>query len=139
MKRDENEGTLGEARMRKREIELGQDQIAHQDQVEIEGAWAVGSGACAIAAEVVLDGEEELEELMRRESGLKSENGVDEPRLLSEADRRSGVERGTSGDGAECFKARCCCGESGFGRAGLTGEIGAESNVGEGHNSRLTE
>jgi len=55
--------------MRDFEIELRKDEVAVEEEVEVEGARAVGEGGGAVAAEVALDGEERVEEDARGEIG----------------------------------------------------------------------
>lgn len=54
--RDQDERALGEAWMRNFEGRLGEDQIAIEEDVEIERTRAVGDGGGAVAAEDALDG-----------------------------------------------------------------------------------
>jgi len=53
---DEDEGALSESGMRDFETGFAEDEIAIEEDVEVEGAGAVGDGAGAIAAEEALDG-----------------------------------------------------------------------------------
>ena len=65
IERDEDEGALGEAGMRNLKVELGNDEIAVEENVEIEGAGAVGGSQGAVAAVVALDGEQSMKKLVR--------------------------------------------------------------------------
>jgi hypothetical protein len=131
---------LGEAWVRDFEAGLGDDEIAIEENVEVEGAGAVGNGGGAVAAEVALDGEERGEEIARKERCVESNDGVEEARLGRQSDRRGGVERGACGEAAGFGETGSGGGKRGFRRAGGAGEIGAECDVGEGHaGSRVAE
>ena len=66
---DEDEGALGQAGMRELEVELREDEVAAEDEIEVEGAGAVGEAGGAVAAEVALDGKEGVEKDARGEIG----------------------------------------------------------------------
>ena len=68
-KGDEDEGALGETGMRDFEVELREDEVAVEEEIEVEGARAVGEGDGAVAAEVALDGKERVEKNARGEIG----------------------------------------------------------------------
>jgi hypothetical protein len=137
VQRDEDEGALGEAGVRDFQAGLGEDEIAVEENVEVEGAGAVRDGGGAVAAEVALNGEECGEKIARGKIRFEGEDGVEEAGLINKAggetDGGSGVERGARGDAAEGGEALDGGGERGFGRAGGAGEIRAEGDVGEGH------
>ncbi len=133
VKRNEDEGTLGEARMGNFEIELPEDEIAVEKNVEIERAGAVGNGSRAVAAEFTLDCEQGVEKLTRGEVGFKRDNGVEEAGLIGKADGSGGVERRPGGDVAEVCKVVDGMSECGFRRAVEAGKVGAEGDVSEKH------
>ena len=83
--------------MRDFQAGLGEDEIAVEENVEVEGAGAVRDGGGAVAAEVALDGEEGVEEIARGEMRFEGDDGVEEAGLVGEADGRGGVERGARG------------------------------------------
>lgn len=139
VERDKNEGALGEARMRDFKAGLAEDEIAIEEDVEIESARAVGECGSAVAAEVALDGEEGIEEIARGERGFKSENGVEKAGLIGVSDGSGGVERRAGHNAAESGETRGGCGESGLRRTGRTGQIGAEGNDGTRHFSSVAE
>ena len=91
--RDEDEGAGREAGMRDFEVGLGDDLIAEEEDVEVEGAGAVAKAGCAVAAEFALDGEEIFEEGARGEVGFEGDDGVEEAGLVGETDGLGGVER----------------------------------------------
>jgi hypothetical protein len=86
-----------------RDFEAGfrEDEVGVEEEVEVEGAGAVGEGGGAVAAEEALDGKEGLEKDARGEIGREGDDGVEEAGLIGKADRRGGVERGAGGDAPE--------------------------------------
>ncbi len=130
---DEDKGALGEARMGDFEAGFAEDEIAVEENVEIEGARAIGNTGGAVAAEVAFDEENGAKQFERRQSGFESDNGVEEAGLISEADGRGGVDRGAGRDAAEGGEAHGRCGERDFRRAGGAGQVGAKGDVGERH------
>ena len=118
-----------------RNFEAGKvdDEITVQDQIEVECARAVGDGVETVAAEFLLEGEQRAEKSERRERGFESEGGVEEARLIGDADWRRGVERGAGGDAADGGEARDCGGESDVWRAGGAGKVAAEGDGCEEH------
>jgi len=119
--------------MRNLEAGLGEHETAIEEDVEVESARAVGDGGGTIASEESLNGEKSIKEWVRREIGFKSDDGVQEARLIGEANGLGGIERGTRDDVAERANVLESCGERGIGRAGGAGKVGAEGDVGEGH------
>jgi hypothetical protein len=90
---DEDEGALSESGMRDFETGFAEDEIAIEEDVEVEGAGAVAKAGCAVAAEFALDGEEIFEEGARGEVGFEGDDGVEEAGLVGETDGLGGVER----------------------------------------------
>ena len=82
---DEDKGALGEAGMREFEVELREDEVSVEEEVEVEGARAVGEAGGAVAAEEALDGKQGVEEDARGEIGRESNDGVEEAGLGSKA------------------------------------------------------
>lgn len=140
VQRDEDEGALGEARVRDFQAGLADDQIAVEENVEVEGTGAVGDLSGAVAAKVALDREESGEEIARGKIRFEGDDGVEEAGLINKAwgetDRGGGVERGARGDAAEGGEALGGGGERGFGRAGGAGQVGAEGDVGKRHRNK---
>jgi hypothetical protein len=119
--------------MRDFEAGLRNDEIAIEEDVEVEGSRAVGECGGAIAAEDALDREKSVEKWARCETGFEEENGVEKTRLGGKADGRGGIERGTRGDAAEPGEVLEGCGESCVGWPGGAGKVCAESDGCEGH------
>ncbi len=134
--RDKDEGALGKAEMRDYEAGFGQDEIAIEEDIEVEGARTVEDGARAITAEQALDREKSFKEGARREIGLNGDDGVQEARLIGKADGLGGIERGTRGDAAERGDLLESSGEGSIGRASGAWEVGAEGDVDEGHGDK---
>jgi len=110
---------------------FAKDEIVVEENVEIEGARAIGNTGGAVAAEFAFDEENGAKQFERRQSGFESDDCVKETGLISEADGRGGVDRGAGRDAAEGGEANGGGGERGFGRAGGAGQVGAEGDVGQ--------
>ena len=119
--------------MRDFEAGLGEDEIAVEEDVEVEGAGTVGNGAGAVASERALDGEKRVKEPARREIGFKRNDGVEEARLIGEADGLGGIKRGTRGDAAQIANVLQGRGKRDIGRPGRAGKVGAEGDGGDRH------
>jgi hypothetical protein len=130
---NKNKGALGKARVRNFESRFAEHKIAVENEIEIESTRAVGDGVEAVAAEFLLDGEKCAEKLERGERRFKRESGVEEARLIGEADGRGGVERRAGCDAAERGEAREGGGKGCIGGAGGAGNVRAEGDVGERH------
>jgi CO/xanthine dehydrogenase Mo-binding subunit len=65
--RDKNEGALGKARMRDFEAVLADVSVIEHQNVEVERARAVGDAGRAVAPELVFDGEQGLQQIVRSE------------------------------------------------------------------------
>lgn len=138
--RRENEAALGEAGMRQGEPGRADDEVAEQEQVEIERARAVGQVTGAVATVVAFRGEEEVEQRFRIERGGQGDGCVHKGGLVCKADGFGAVERGSRSDcaGASEIVHR---GDDGLlGRAGGRGEIGSERNGSQaGHKATVHE
>jgi len=93
MERDEDKGALGKAWMRDFQGGFAENQVAIEEDVEIERARAVGKSCDAVAAEFALEGEKSAKELERAKIGLKGNDSVEKSGLIGETDGRGGVER----------------------------------------------
>lgn len=131
--RDEDECALGKAGMRDFQNGLSEDKIAVEEDIEVEGAGSAGDGGGAIAAERSLDGEERVKQWARCEIGFKSDDGVEETRLIGKADGLGGIERRTRSDAAEFCDLLERGGQRGVGRACGAWKVGAEGDVDEQH------
>ncbi len=74
-----------------------------------------------------------MEKWARRKIGFKSDDGVEEARLIGEADGSRGIKRRTRGDAAQRANVLEGRGERSIWRPGGAGKVGAEGDVGEGH------
>ncbi len=92
VQRDEDEGALGEARMRDFKAGLAEDEIVVEENVEIEGARAVRNTGGAVAAEFTLDEENGAKQFERRQSCFESYDRVEKAGLIGEAHGLGGVE-----------------------------------------------
>jgi len=119
--------------MRNLKAGLREDEIAVEENVEVEGAGTVWDGGGAITTEETLDEKEGGEEGSRSECGVKDDDGVEEAGLIGEADGGGGIEPGTRGDASDGRELLEGSGERGVGMAGEAGKVGAEGYVDEGH------
>jgi hypothetical protein len=129
VKRNENKGALSQAGMGNFEVRLAEAEIAVEENVEVEGARAVGEARGAVAAELLLDGQQGAEQLARGELGFKGDCGIEEAGLRCESDGRGGIERGAANNAAERGKARGRRGQRGVWLAGEAGQVGTETDV----------
>jgi len=74
--RYENEGALCEAEMRNFKAGFREDEIAIEENVEVESAGAVGDCGVAVTTEETLDEKEGGEEGARSEHGVKEDDGI---------------------------------------------------------------
>lgn len=93
MERNQDKGALGKARVGDFQGGFAEDQVAIEEDVEVESARAVGKAGDAVAAEFALEGKKSAEELKRAEIGFKGNDSVEKPGLIGETDGRSGIER----------------------------------------------
>jgi len=89
----EHEPAPRQLRMRDVEIFLRKDEIAVEQQIEIEHAGPLGRGAGAVAAEANLKREEHAQQKFRRQSGVERGHGIDERGLSLKIDGSCLVER----------------------------------------------
>jgi hypothetical protein len=117
------------------ELEGGciEDPVVVKEDVEVEGARAVGDAVGAVASKLAFDGQEAGEEGLGIEGGFKEGGGVEEGGLVGVADGGGFVIRGDGGEAAEVCEAAEGGIEGLTGRAGGAGEVGAE---GEGSKHR---
>jgi len=130
---DKDEGALGEAGVGNFEAGGGQDQVVVEEDVEVEGSGAVLEAGGAVAAEFVFNCQKPVEQGLRREIGFEGNNGVDKARLAGKPDGLGAVEGGSGDNMAQGFEALGGGGEGGLWRACLTGEVGAQGDVGGVH------
>jgi len=126
----EDEGALCETGMGNFKAGLREDEIAVEENVEVEGAGAVGDAVQAVAAKSALDFEEVFEEGQGIEGCFESGCAVEEGGLVGVSDGFRGVP---GGFGDECSKFGEAKNGSvkGFARrAGGAGKVGAEGDVG---------
>ena len=113
----EHEATLMQAGVWEMEAGFGEDEGAVEEQIEIEGAWAVGLIADAAAGG--FDAQEFVQEIARGEGGFERGGGVEEGSLIGEADGFGFIERGDAAELAEALQA----GEGGLEMAAAVAEV----------------
>ena len=135
--RDKDEGALGKAWMRDFEAVLADVLAIEHKDVEVERARTIGDAGRAVAAELVLDGEQGLQQSVWGKVCFKRNDGVEEAGLGGKAYRLGGVKRGLGSDVADGCEARNGSGESCFRRPGAAGKVGAEADVCGWHESQI--
>ena len=136
VERDQDEGALGEARVRDDKTSSTDNKVAVEQDVEIEGARAVGDAGGAVAAKVLFDEEQGAKQFDGGQASFEGGGGVEKAGLLREADRRGGVKRGTGKHATQRFEARGRGSQSGIRWSGGAGQVGAQSDVGGAHTAQ---
>ncbi len=129
----EYEGTLGHARVRQLKISGAQNEIAVEEQVEVEGARSLGNAVGAVAAEGAFDFEEVVEQGLRPERRFEGDGGVEESGLVGVSDWLGLEVRGFGCEAAQFGELEDGRVEGLAGRSGGAGKVGAEGEVGGFH------
>ena len=125
--------------MRDFKIVLAQHQIAEEQNIQVERPRPIPEPPkppkprCPVAAKLALQIEQRVEQLARSQIRFKPDNRIEKPRLIGVANRRGGVERRTRGQAANLRQPRYCRGQCSLRQPGRAGQVGAESDVGNGH------
>ncbi len=131
--RNQDEGAIRQAGVGNLEAGRMDDLVSVEEDVEIEGAGAIRDGRGAVTPEFALDAEELIEKFACGQVRFEGEDGIEETRLIGEADGDCGVERRARGDTAEGCQAIGGGGQRGFWWTGGSGNVGAEGYVGGRH------
>ena len=91
--------------MRQGEAVVVEDDVVHEQQIEIESAWAFHGHLSAIAAKFALDGEESVEQFDWWQAGLKRDSGIQEMRLVGITNRLCLIKGGLGCDRAQRAQA----------------------------------
>lgn len=78
------------------EAGLVDDEVAKQQQIQIEGAGSVRNTCGTVAPKLALDGQQPFEKLARAQAGLDAYNRIHEAGLVGQAHRFSRVEGGAA-------------------------------------------
>jgi hypothetical protein len=87
------------------EVFLGEDEVVHEEEVEVEGARPPPRFAGPVSGTLTLDAVQFGEEIARRKVGIDDGGGVEEVGLGDGADGRGLVERG-GGDESRARQGR---------------------------------
>ena len=133
----ENEAAFVQGGVRECEFGRGDDPmrsvlVGVEKEIEIDDAGALGGNGGAVAAHVVFDGEEAVEEVEGGQTGFEQSGGVEEARLVEIAHGVGGMEAGDGDDASESGEAAKGFTEVVGGRTEGGGKIGAEGD-GSGH------
>lgn len=99
--RGEHEPAPRHLRMRDAEFFLREDEIAVEQQIEVEHARSLGRGSGAVAAEANLQREEHAQQKLGRQSGIERSHGIDEGGLGLKIDGRCLVEGRAASEAAQ--------------------------------------
>ena len=119
------------------QIGLVQNEVPIEQNVEIERSGTVANSGRTIAAKVVLDVHKGCQERCGGEIRFESNDGVEEAGLIGESLGRRGVERRAAANPALGSEAIDGSRECDIGRAGRTGDVGADADVGGLHDFRV--
>lgn len=115
-------------------VVFAQDQVAEQQNVEVESARAIsGPGGAAVAAKLLLNAEQAGEQLARSKSGFKPHHRIQKMRLIGKSDGRRGIKRGTRNHAAQLRQPLPSRRERRLRRTSRAGQVCAESDVRNGH------
>lgn len=106
---------------------------SQKQNVQIERARTVGYRCGPVAAELLLDPEQGIEQRPGLQVRFQSHNGVYKTRLLCETHRFGTVERRSMRDAPQRFKPFGSGRQRSLGRSGPAGQVGAHSDVGRAH------
>ena len=124
------ERSLGHSGVGQLEILSTEDVIAVEENVEVEGAGAVGDAVQAVAAKSALDFEEVFEEGQGIEGCFESGCAVEEGGLVGVSDGFRGVPGGFGDESSKFGEAKNGSVKGFARRAGGAGKVGAEGDVG---------
>jgi len=108
-------------------------QVADKQDVQVQSSRAVGKPRRPVPAELLLDGQQSLEELPRLQLRLQRQDRVDKMRLAGKPNGISSIERRPANCPAQRFEAQGRCLQRILGSPCPTGQIGAHSDVGSVH------
>jgi len=131
--RDEDEGAFGEAGVGNDKTGPTDNEVAIEQDVQVEGARAIGDAGGAVTPKVLFDEEQGAEEFKGGQVCLKRGGGIEKAGLLGEADGLGGVERGAGKYAAKGVEARSRGSQRGIWGSGGAGQVGAHSDVGGAH------
>jgi hypothetical protein len=73
-----------------------ENEIAEEDEIEVERTGPIGDCIQTVTAKLLFKGQQSSEEFEGRKRGVENEGGVEEARLAGESHGGRGVERRTS-------------------------------------------
>ena len=133
VQRNERKGAFSQPGMGKFQIRFTEAKVSHEKDIQIERAGSVGHSGGAVTAELEFDVEEAFEQGVRREAGFECNDGVDESRLVGEADGGRGIQGRPVKDAAESRQTRDRLAQRRGGWADGAGKVGAHPDVSRAH------
>lgn len=131
----EHEGPLVQPRMRDAQSRLVDLGVSVDEEVEVERPRTLRRNPLAHAPEPLLDREQHVEELARRQLGLECDHAVQKARLVDVSDRR-GIDQPRDGDDVDSL-GRCEPVHSSPQRGFSIAEVRAERDIGGRHEARV--
>lgn len=125
----QDEAALVHAWVRHEEPLGGENAIAVENEVQVEGARAICDAVAAVAAEETFDLKQAIEQRLGCEGGFKRDGGIQKGGLIGVADGLSGVEARACGDVAELTQLLNGGLEGGLRSAGDAGQIRAKRDI----------
>lgn len=95
--------------MRNLKIRLADDEVAKEQNVEIQSARAVGDARRPVPAKLLLDRQQTFKQFARPERCFERHHSIHKPGLRGEAYRRSRVESRPAKQPAQRFEPQCRC------------------------------
>lgn len=139
VQRDKDESALGQPRMRNLEAGLVHNLIAIKQQIEIERARPIRDSSGTVAAKFALDLKQRIEQFARTKRRFKSDDGIDEARLIAKTHRLRRVKPRARRHAADRAQPANSSGQRSRRRPGRTGQIAAKTDVSGGHDYRLRQ
>lgn len=136
--RGEDEKTLSEPGVRNLEVGLIELDVAEQQNVEIERARTVGNAGRTVAPELLLDGQQCVEQIAGFKIGLEFDNGIHKSRLIGESHWACTVNRRSAGDAAERSEPLRCRRQRCLRRSSQARQVRAHRDVGSPHDFNPT-
>jgi hypothetical protein len=104
---DQDEGAFSQARVRNLQTRLAELDVAEEQNVEIKRSGAVADGTRAVAAKLLFDGQQLVQEMPGLQVGLERYHSVDKSWLADESNRCGGIKPRPRDHAAKRAKPLC--------------------------------
>lgn len=116
--------------MGKLKTRLADCQVSEYQNIQIQRAGSVANAGGTVAAKLLFNAKQALEQGVRVKAGLKDDDRVEKTRLAGEAHRLGGIKRRASYDVPQRLEARGRRSQRSFRWSHGTGQVCAHSDVG---------